>query len=196
MNEFPRVYLSTEEKKKGKRILEDMTGVKLERKSVIAIHPGGTFQSKRWPVSYFALLADMIIESFNVKVVVIRSPGQESLAQNVNDLSKYKLTVLPLLSIRIIASILNVCEGVIANDGGILHLSVALKKPTIGIFGPTEPDIWFPYENNGIFRLATKNLECAPCHKDYCETLECLRDLKVEKVFSKFLDAVDWKISS
>jgi lipopolysaccharide heptosyltransferase II len=196
MNEFPRVYLSKEEKEEGKRIIENIIGVKLARKSVIAIHPGGTFQSKRWPVNYFALLADMLLESFNVKIVVITSPGQKNFARQVNDLSKHELTVLPLFPIRTLASVLNFCEGTIANDGGILHLSVALGKPTTGIFGPTEPDIWFPYEDDGRFRLATKNLECAPCHKDYCKTMECLRDLRVEKVFSKFLDAVDWEMSS
>jgi len=110
MNEYPKIYLTPEEKEIGKRIIEGITGVKLGKKKVIAIHPGGTYQSKRWPVKYFALLADMIYESLNVKIAVISSPGQEEIAGQVNSYSKNELTVLPLLPIRTIASVLSFCD--------------------------------------------------------------------------------------
>jgi lipopolysaccharide heptosyltransferase II len=196
MNELPRVYLNDDEKKRGKKIVEDITGDSSDRKMIVAIHPCGTFQSKRWPVESFALLADMILESFNAEIVVVSGPGQEKIPRQINALSKFDLKILPLFQIRTLASVLNFCDAVVANDGGILHLAVALGKPTIGVFGPTEPDIWFPYEDKGPFTLATESLECAPCHKDYCEGLECLRNLDPGKVFNKFLDAVDWGMSS
>ena len=196
MNELPRIYLNDEEKEIGKKIIEDVTAVSSGEKMVIAINPCGTFQSKRWTVKSFALLADMILESFNAEIVVIVGPGQEKIARQVTASSKYDLKILPLFPIRTLAAVLNFCDAVITNDGGILHLAVALGKPTIGVFGPTEPDIWFPYEDKGPFTLVTDSLECAPCHKDYCEGLECLRNLDAEKVFNKFLEAIDWGMSS
>jgi len=42
---------------------------------------------------------------------------------------------------------------VVSVDGGILHCSVALERPTVGLFGPTDASIWFPYERFGPYRV-------------------------------------------
>ena len=86
---------------------------------------------------------------------------------------------------------MKVSDCVIANDGGVMHLSVALGKPTVGILGPTEPEIWFPYGDMGPFRVATLNLECAPCHRHYCEEPVCLTGLSVDMVFEKLMEALE-----
>jgi ADP-heptose:LPS heptosyltransferase len=90
--------------------------------------------------------------------------------------------------VRKAGSVIASSDCLIANDGGIMHLSVALKKPTVGIFGPTEPDIWFPYEGKGPYRLSTLDLDCAPCHRHYCESADCLAGLPVEKVFEDLME--------
>jgi ADP-heptose:LPS heptosyltransferase len=37
---------------------------------------------------------------------------------------------------------------IIANDCGPMHVAAALNKPTLGIFGPTNPRCWFPYSGS------------------------------------------------
>jgi ADP-heptose:LPS heptosyltransferase len=32
----------------------------------------------------------------------------------------------------------------IGNDSGLTHLAAALARPTVAIFGPTDPEIWGP----------------------------------------------------
>ena len=43
----------------------------------------------------------------------------------------------------------------IGNDSGLMHLSVASKISTIGLFGPTNDKIYAPYGNN-CYTLRTK----------------------------------------
>jgi heptosyltransferase-2 len=50
----------------------------------------------------------------------------------------------------------------ITNDSGPMHLAVALDRPVISIFGPTDP-VWIgPYRRGDAVLRA--DLECSPCY--------------------------------
>jgi ADP-heptose:LPS heptosyltransferase len=34
-------------------------------------------------------------------------------------------------------------------------MAVAYRVPSVGLFGPTDPRIWFPYEDLGPYRVVT-----------------------------------------
>jgi ADP-heptose:LPS heptosyltransferase len=68
---------------------------------------------------------------------------------------------------------------------------VAVNTPTVGIFGSSEPDIWFPYEEFGPFVPAYVSIECRPCHSHVCNHISCLQDLTGETVERKLLDVID-----
>jgi len=188
---LPRVYLEPDEERDGREAVERAIGAPGPggRRRVVAIHPGGTWPAKRWPEESFARLAEMIARRLDARVVVIAGPGEEGIARAVARGAGGGASVLSPRPIREAAAAMKACSAVVANDGGILHLSVALGIPTVGVFGPTEPEIWFPYAGRGAYALATLRAECAPCHKHECEGLECLRRLAPEAVFER-LEAV------
>lgn len=187
----PRVYLSEREEEKGAEILEMLTGGGSDEKLIVAFHPGGTWQSKIWPADNFARLADMITENFHSRIILITGPGEGDITSGVRKAGSADIKVLPTLPIRTVAAVLSRCGLVVANDGGIMHLSVALGRPTVGVFGPTEPDIWFPYCDMGPFALATINAECAPCHMHRCDNMECMRGLEPRKVFDRIMEVCE-----
>ncbi len=180
--ELPRIYLTDEERSEGVYLLEETIARSPGGRLVVAVHPGGTWQSKRWKPESFATLADNLVKRHDARVVIITGPGEEGIAEAVRNESNGRAFVLPHLPLRSLAAVLNSCDAVIANDGGVLHMAVALGRPTVGIFGPTEPDIWFPYEGKGPFVLVTRNEDCAPCHKHYCDDLRCLDSIKPQEV--------------
>ncbi|MFO7914266.1 MAG: glycosyltransferase family 9 protein [Candidatus Krumholzibacteriales bacterium] len=183
----PRVYLRREEVARGREILKNMTGLEPESSEIITIHPGGTWQAKRWPPELFAALIDKIYSDMGAEAVLITGPGEEGTVEQVAGSCSFNPGIIPFLPVRKAAAVMAVSSAVIANDGGIMHLAVALNKPTVGIFGPTEPDIWFPYSGMGPFRLATVNKECAPCHRHYCENPECLTDIAPGDVYRELM---------
>jgi ADP-heptose:LPS heptosyltransferase len=182
---LPRVHLTEAERERGSVLLAEHVPRAARGRPLVAMHPGGTWPAKRWRIKSFARLSSIITERLGAGVMVVAGPGEEEIARSVQDRAGDGVFTLPLQPIRTLASVFASCSAVVANDGGVLHLAVALGRPTVGIFGPTEPDIWFPYEGKGPFALATRNEHCAPCHLHECDDMCCLDRLEVDTVFEK-----------
>ncbi|MBS1518486.1 MAG: glycosyltransferase family 9 protein [Bacteroidetes bacterium] len=67
------------------------------------------------------------------------------------------------LSLKELAEVVNGSEYVISNDSAVLHLSEALKKKTIGIFGSTVREFGFFPQLSSSEVLEVKGLKCRPC---------------------------------
>lgn len=156
----------------------------------VGVHPGGKWEVKRWPVEHFATLAKNLAGRSGFRVVVLAGPGDEryrdALRRELGDRAAY----LPVLPIRDTVAVLAALDGMVVNDGGIMHASVAAGTPTVGIFGSSEPDIWFPYESFGPFVPAYQPIECRPCHLHECGHLSCLRRLAPEAVEARITDVL------
>jgi len=65
-----------------------------------------------------------------------------------------------------------------------MHTAVAVGTPTVGIFGSSQPAVWFPYESAGPYRAAHIDVECRPCHRHVCPLghTRCLNELDPERV--------------
>jgi ADP-heptose:LPS heptosyltransferase len=74
-----------------------------------------------------------------------------------------------------------------------MHIAVAVGTPTIGIFGPGEENIWFPYttaypDGSSKHIALRKDVPCHPCHLNVCnragdEYMECMKLLSVGEVY-------------
>jgi lipopolysaccharide heptosyltransferase II len=190
---LPRVYLAPEEVDVGRGILVRAVGGGAPEGRIIAMHPGGTWQAKRWPAGSFAKLAILARERLGARVVVVTGPGEEGIASRVAAEARGAARVLPLRPLREIASILAASDAVVANDGGIMHLAVAAGRPTVAVFGPTEPDIWFPYEGKGPFALVSRRMDCAPCHRHECESVACLEGIEPGEVLDRLREVLGWR---
>jgi heptosyltransferase-3 len=117
-------------------------------KRFIAIHPGSGSSEKCWPVSRFAEVIKRLWEQ-NHSVLVLAGPADnERIADLLQKLplsppsAMFKLlTNVPLLEV---AHQLQQCRCYLGNDSGITHLAAMIGVPTIAIFGPTDPKIWYP----------------------------------------------------
>jgi heptosyltransferase-2 len=156
----------------------------------IGIHPGGKWSVKRWPVPAFAELVAKLAEEWNASVVAFTGPGDQAhsrrLREAVGD-SGAAAAFLPILPVRTVAAALSLLDGVVVSDGGVMHVSVAVGTPTVGIFGSAEPDIWFPYELFGPYIPAVIPMECRPCHRHECPLghTNCLNELPPDFVLTK-----------
>jgi lipopolysaccharide heptosyltransferase II len=178
-----KVYIDEEEKSQAVNILNNI-GIDLS-KPVVGLYAGATWQAKKWFPERFASLADKVKQELNSQVLFFKSQEDTELINFIKEKSLYNHFYLNNYDIRTTAALLDFVNVFVSNDCGLLHLAPAVGTKTIGLFGPGEDKMWFPYSiGDGCISLR-KHVPCHPCHLDYCDKLDCWKLLKVEEVFEK-----------
>jgi ADP-heptose:LPS heptosyltransferase len=84
-----------------------------------------------------------------------------------------------------LAALIEQASVLVAVDSAPMHLGIAVGRPTVAIFGPTDPKKLLP-EGTIHQAVHVSGLECRPCLWDRrqttCEALTCLKDLSVDMV--------------
>ncbi len=174
------LFLAPDERASIQALLPEGTG------SLIGLHPGASWPAKRWPAERFALLADHLAAAGR-RVVVTAGPHDGDTIRRLLYMSASPPHVLPLVPLRRLAAAISRCDVFVSNDAGPMHIAAALGVPTVGIFGPGEENIWFPYDPAEGHQALRRDVPCHPCHKDFCPRtgagyMECMTLLPVEEV--------------
>jgi len=190
------LIVSDEEKEKARELLFK-AGI-YERDLKIGIAPGAGASwgrdavLKHWPPKNFAYLADKLIEEFNSKIVILGDAIEKSIAEEINGAMAHKaIDLTGATDLRELAAIISCLDILVANDGGPLHMAVALGIKTVSIFGPVDPVVYGPYPVSPKHIVLKKDLSCRPCYKKF-KTPVCLRDKECIKsiTISDVFDAV------
>ena len=139
------------------------TGGTDDAKQVVFLH-GTTWATKHWPVDYWCNLAQ---HAANAGFEVLLPWGDEAERSRAEHIARSTgATVLPKMSLSGLATQLASVSGVIAVDTGLGHLAAALARPTLSLYGPTDPGL------SGTYGVSQKHLcstfACAPCLKKTC----------------------------
>lgn len=162
----PRIGLTESERAEGRARLD---AVLPEGGPRVGLHPGNRWPAKRWPEERFAALA-RAIPRLGARVVVLAGPGEEDLAHRVAS----GAPVIANLPLRESWSVLAALDALVTVDGSPVHAGPAVGTPTVGILGPTEPEIWFPYDARDGHQLLSREIWCRPCHRHECFRMDCL----------------------
>ncbi|MBE0645109.1 MAG: glycosyltransferase family 9 protein [Bacteroidetes bacterium] len=154
---------------------------------LIAMNSSGTWETKRWGLEHFARLADMLIERLDANVLLLWGPQEKEDVAAIQACMRHAALPAPLTSIGELGALLAQCDFTISNDSGPMHISAAVNTPTLGIFGPTNPDLQGPFQKESIW-VRLDGLDCLGCNLTRCEIGNiCMRDLEVETVYNAFL---------
>ncbi|MBN2432595.1 MAG: glycosyltransferase family 9 protein [Acidobacteria bacterium] len=153
------------------------------------LHPGTSPRGryKQWPPERFAALADLLRESTGQPAVISWGPGEEELAETVRARCRTESMVMPPSSLRELSAVIGQARLCVANDSGPLHMASALGTPVVTVLGPSDPVINEPAPFTP-FRVVYAGVDCSPCRKKRCRTLECLRAVSPEQVHAAALD--------
>ncbi len=151
---------------------------------IVGFSIGGGWYTKRWGLDRFAELGDILVEKYHAKVLILWGPGQEQEVDTIEHAMKNRCIIPPLTSLKQLGAILQRCSMVISNDSGPMHISAALHVPTLGIYGPTRPDLQGPYgSEHGYVRK--EGLDCLGCNLIKCPIGNpCMIDLAVGEVLA------------
>ena len=151
---------------------------------IIIIHPGTSkFGSyKQWPPLNYALLADMILESYEANVVFTWGPYEYSVVKEIVEKMKHKaIPACETRSIKQLVELISRSSLFIGGDTGPLHIASILDIPVVGIYGPKDPEIYGPYNSKSI--VIKKDMPCSPCRKRTCGDPICMSSIPPEDVF-------------
>ncbi len=150
----------------------------------ILLAPGATWTSKEWPQQQWRELALALPKELGLPVHVLQPPGRQDDFQPLGNEAR----LLPVMDLPEVTRVLAGAALLISVDGGIMHVAVGLGTPTVALFGPTDPALWFPYEKAGPYRVLATRPPCAPCSRHACEEFICLPDLPTSVVLAAARD--------
>ncbi len=189
------LVLSQDCRIKSKEILKG-SGIS-DNDLIIGIVPGGGASwgkdayLKHWPAINFGRLADRIINDFKAKVVILGDDSERPIADAIiNTMRNKPLDLVGKLTLQELGAVIGNLHILITNDGGPLHIAVALGKKTVSFFGPVDPKVYGPYPYDEKQHIVLeKNLECSPCYVNFriltCErNRECLETIDIDSAMN------------
>jgi len=153
---------------------------------LIALCPGSiNSRAKRWPTERFAALGDRLINELGAEVLLIGSPDELEVSREVARLMRGKATMLTgETALAEAIAILSLIDLLITNDTGPAHIASALGRPTLVIFGPTNPLTTRPFSDVG--QIVRHPPDCAPCMLRDCPIdHRCMTAISPDEVFER-----------
>ncbi len=118
----------------------------------IIIHPGGGGSAPKLPIGKFVEIAKIISSKYKKQIVVTGNDAETHLADEIC-LSTNAINLASKISLTELIAIIDLCEGVIANSTGIIHIAASLDKKILGFY-PNSPHMnstrWGPISSKKI----------------------------------------------
>ena len=161
---------------------------------IVLVNPTTNMQFKQWSFKRFAALADRLIETFGVKVIVNGSRDEKigqylKLLMNHSFIDLSGKNALTLSQLVTVAHKSHVCIGL---DSGPTHIAIAVSTPTIILFCSSPASMSGPLDDR-LHRVVETPVR--PCGT-YCFSQPCWMDtpcrefISVDNVYEAFADIV------
>lgn len=151
----------------------------------VILQPGARWANKRWPEAYYAQLVSRLATArSSMRFAILGSQEDRPLAQTIVAAAPERcLDLTGQTSLPEMVEWIRMCDLMVTNDTGPMHVAAALRKPVVALFGPTEPRRTGPYGQ--LENVLQFNLPCIPClspHCSYPKPIECLRGISPDFV--------------
>jgi heptosyltransferase-2 len=159
-----------------------------ELSNFIVISPGSQWNTKRWTTEGFIEIGKLI-EKLGKKVVIVGSPTEASLCEEISQSLSHSTNLCGQTSILELAQILKKADLLFCNDSGTMHVATTVGTPIVSIFGPTVPSQGYsPWSK--FAKIVETELKCRPCGAhghDKCPigTHDCMKRISSNLVWNK-----------
>ncbi len=125
--------------------------------------------AKRWSSESFRAVASYWVEAGGI-VAVLGSESESKIGDEVIEGldSRKAFNMSGKTSLIELMHLLRYSTMTVANDSGVMHLSAALGRPGVAIFGPTDFTATGPIGAN--WRLMYEKQPCSPCFRRECRS--------------------------
>ncbi len=143
----------------------------------IVIHPGTGGAVKLWRSEAWAAIADELATTQNLRIILTGSPQERPLLEEIaRQMKNNTPLLLNDITVGQLAALLGHARIVLGVDNGPLHLAVALDRPTLALFGPTDAHIFGPWGLPTHHIVITSTYRCPTCPAIPCGRLDFTPD--------------------
>lgn len=158
--------------------------------SFAVLFVGTRWESKQWFPSQISQCADQLQGDYALDVVLLGSKDDQRLAQEVETLSRSKLTnLVGRTTLREAIGVIQRARIAVGPDTGLMHIAAAVRTPVISLWGATSPQRTGPY---GYGELVLQGrAPCVPCQRRTCAIGRvCLQSITTEEIGAKIRNAL------
>ncbi|MBL9169329.1 MAG: lipopolysaccharide heptosyltransferase II [Verrucomicrobiales bacterium] len=170
----------------------------------IGLNPGAEYgPAKRWPAERFAAVATEMAREGPCVFILFGGGQDETLARSIGDTiveamqpNRQDSRVIPVAgktTLRELMAGLSLCDAVLTNDTGPMHVAAALGTPVVVPFGSTSAALTGPGSpDHRIHRLlqSPQPPGCSPCFLRECPIdFRCMTQISVSQVANALREA-------
>ncbi len=181
---MPRLVFTDSNKLKVKKYLLENG---LNRFAIF--HCSSRKELRRWPADNFAGLAEWVKEKFQLDILFTGDAGDEELVQAIQKTVRTKtFNTCGLFDLSEFAVLVQQAQLYVGNESGPLCIASISGTPSLGLFGPGEPTVFYPYGPKT--RYIHCILECNPCDQIHCVHPEntCMQRITLQETQAKIIE--------
>lgn len=164
-------------------------------KPLVVVHSTAGWKAKEWDPHNYSRLIELL-DSKDIEFIFI---GDDRDRQNfyyilensgLKDVPKFKNHFLKLRFLEV-AGLINQADVFVGSDSAPLHIAGAMDTPSVGIFGPTNPDFSNPIGE--MHKIVYHRLHCSAademqyCTRNAgmtCPTIDCMKMVTPQEVMA------------
>lgn len=156
----------------------------------LIIHPKSKGSAKEWGLdNYFNLINSLDDQKFKIFITGVQQEGDDIFNEKPELLAHPQVVNLTgKLSLQQMITFIGQVDALLACSTGVLHISAALGKFSLGIFSPMRPihpARWQPLGKNASYLVLDK--ECNDCRKKPdCACIKAITVAEVKKQLEEF----------
>ncbi len=175
----PRIYANKIDIKKAEDFLIDH---RIGRFAVL--HTGARKALRRW--DKFAALATYLKKEKSLDIVFTGDRSEISEIKKMQSTLPFETySIAGLFNLTELSAICSLAILYIGNESGPLHIAAVSGVPSIGLYGPGEPHVFYPW--GAKTAVVHHILECNPCDQVHCVHPDnpCINRISLAEVIEK-----------
>jgi heptosyltransferase II len=181
----PRLFLKEKEVDEARQRLEQQ-GINKSH-LIVGINPGATYGSaKCWLPERFREVTQRLLNDKDIRIVYFGDQSTAALVKEIcQGLSSRVVNLAGLTSLRELAALISLCNVLLTNDSGPMHIADALGTSVVALFGSTNEIVTGPYRFGKVIH---KHVECSPCYQRTCPIdFRCMKRIEADEVYREII---------
>jgi ADP-heptose:LPS heptosyltransferase len=156
---------------------------------LIGFQIGASTVSRMWFEEKWIELANkLLLTNKNIKIILTGSPSERRLTNAVFSKVIEKDRIFDLagyFDLKSAAVLIKKLNVLVVPDTGPMHIAIALKTPTVGLFVVAELIKSSACYDKELHLYIKKSITCIPCFAKKCKFQKCMYQITVDEVIEK-----------